>query len=743
MHVFIASTFLTDLHLSNLHFDTIDRPPWSELEDQKKPAAQEPNNDKKSSATGAADEAESSTDGQNQQADDQGTSQPGAYRVYPGGVSIRNTPDSSGPMGGTFCYVSESSQADECKEENEEERPITDTESPRPMEAVTQTLAESDQIATEAYLVEEGEEPPSATVVHTYFGIERKRLLFLSAVGTGVLAIVLGCVLGIVLPRKGKGDENQAPQTCGPLCGTGSGLPDPNREIFGHTCKDWDFNSTFLPKSENSTCADVYLSASYGCGCPGIEIPQESCSTLCSDGADLPDPKMVVKDIHNREHSCEDWQLKAKFDMDPHECVNYNAIGALCGCPNNEPHPDACGSICPDGSEYYHSGRHTIWNTPCEDWDTISKFLPIWYNNDHNETCEEYYSDVAHGCACAEAPRPSSACGSLCQERRICSPICQGGARELPNPDLLVRRETCQGWEMHSRLEVHSVVCPFYQMAGAHCGCDNEPPEDACGPLCGDASPPDPDLLVHGQTCESWDFMSTFLPESYGADKGAVGTGMIKSCDSYFSGIAYGCGCSDFEPPSNGCGRLCADGSPVPDPAMVVNAKTCRDLELLSLFETNPKQCSRFEIFGLLCGCPNTNKYNEDCFKVEYLENETYYLPSGGSLYSISFGNDGIFAQIQNNNDLFMIGNYHGIEDNTVSYGGGAPCGVNGPRSGSVTIVEDELVTEPTISCKFSCFRHAESSGNLLVTTCSTEYPILLSTCSSRCNRTVRLRVPR
>eukprot|EP00984_Skeletonema_dohrnii_P034740 scaffold33662_cov148-Skeletonema_dohrnii-CCMP3373.AAC.1 len=78
-----------------------------------------------------------------------------------------------------------------------------------------------------------------------------------------------------------------------------------------------------------------------------------------------------------------------------------------------------------------------------------------------------------------------------------------GGKSEVPEPDLVVRRETCQAWELHSRLEVHEFVCPFYNMAGAQCGCENEPAPDACGPLCGGASLPDPKKEVYGQTCDA------------------------------------------------------------------------------------------------------------------------------------------------------------------------------------------------------------------------------------------------
>jgi len=516
----------------------------------------------------------------------------------------------------------------------------------------------------------------------------------------GVLTIVLGSVLGVLHPNKNN-------HVCGPLCGPDTILPDPNKEVFGITCKDWDFNAVTLPApqgTDGTTCADTYDVVAYGCGCPGIEVRSAGCGTLCENGSDLPDPGLMVKDIHNQELSCQDWQLKAQFDTDPNECVNYNkAVGVLCGC-SNDPHPDSCGPLCGanDGSSYssfYHSGSHRIWDMRCDDWNTLSKSLPIWYNNDGGETCEEYYNDVAFGCACPGVQVSPPTCGALCQERRICSPICQAGESAIPDLNLIVRRETCQGWEIQSRLEVHSKVCPLYNMVGAQCGCDNTALTDACGPLCGpgQGSVPYPEREVQGETCASWNYMATFLSESYGKGEDGEG-GIIESCSVHFSGIAYGCGCPGVEPPANvGCGSLCADGSSVPDPTKVVNARTCKDLELLSLFETDPKQCSRYEIFGLLCGCPVADSYNEECFELEHLMNETYYF-SSGSLYSISFGDDGYFSQIQSNNDLFMVGRYIGIDKENAVFGGGAPCGIYGPRTGLVSIIEDDMVTEPSIA---------------------------------------------
>eukprot|EP00574_Skeletonema_japonicum_P013286 CAMPEP_0201723274 /NCGR_PEP_ID=MMETSP0593-20130828/7384_1 /ASSEMBLY_ACC=CAM_ASM_000672 /TAXON_ID=267983 /ORGANISM="Skeletonema japonicum, Strain CCMP2506" /LENGTH=254 /DNA_ID=CAMNT_0048214363 /DNA_START=225 /DNA_END=986 /DNA_ORIENTATION=- len=230
-------------------------------------------------------------------------------------------------------------------------------------------------------------------------------------------------------------------------------------------------------------------------------------------------------------------------------------------------------------------------------------------------------------------------------------------------------------------------------MVGAQCGCKNKPAHDACGPLCGGASLPDPKKEVYGQTCDSWNFMSTYLSPAYGIEP--TENPDIKSCEEQFADIAYACGCPDIKPPTEGCGTLCGEGLALPLPMKVVNARTCQDLELMSLFEKDTKECIRYEIFGTLCGCPRSDVYEEDCFKLEHLQNETYYFGAGGSAYSVSFDDDGYFAQVQSNGDLFVIGVFNGFDNNTVAmFGGGAPCGQYGPRSGSVSIVEDVLTPE-------------------------------------------------
>ena len=211
----------------------------------------------------------------------------------------------------------------------------------------------------------------------------------------------------------------------------------------------------------------------------------------------------------------------------------------------------------------------------------------------------------------------------------------------------------------------------------------------------------------------SRDYKSTFLSDNYGKDSNGNG-GLMQSCSEYFSQAAYGCGCPGTEPPNNGCGKLCPDGSPLPDGSLVVNAGTCQDLEIMSLFETEAKQCSRYHIFGSLCGCDEgNNASSEDCFVMEHLKNQTYYFFAGSFLYTISFGEDGYFGQIGSNDELYMIGLYQGTnnETNVATFVGGSSCGSHGPRSGTVAIVEDKEATEPTILNVIepsTCVYHAE-----------------------------------
>ena len=146
------------------------------------------------------------------------------------------------------------------------------------------------------------EAPQEATVVKTYFGIERKRLMWLLGGAFVIIIITLGVVLGVLLPQRGSNTNNQKKNVCGSLCGTeegivveGLGVPNPDFKVFGSTCTDWEFNSTTLPKPKEGggTCAETYDSAAYGCGCESAKVPENGCGTLCSDGSELPNPDQL------------------------------------------------------------------------------------------------------------------------------------------------------------------------------------------------------------------------------------------------------------------------------------------------------------------------------------------------------------------------------------------------------------------------------------------------------------------
>jgi len=161
-------------------------------------------------------------------------------------------------------------------------------------------IGQSQDVAATAYVVEA---PQEATVVKTYFGIERKRLMWLLGGAFVIIIITLGVVLGVLLPQIGSNTNNQKENVCGSLCGTeegivveGLGVPNPDLKRFGSTCADWEFNSTTLPKPKEGegTCAETYDPAAYGCGCENAKAPPENgCGTLCSDGSELPNPDQL------------------------------------------------------------------------------------------------------------------------------------------------------------------------------------------------------------------------------------------------------------------------------------------------------------------------------------------------------------------------------------------------------------------------------------------------------------------
>lgn len=256
-------------------------------------------------------------------------------------------------------------------------------------------------------------------------------------------------------------------------------------------------------------------------------------------------------------------------------------------------------------------------------------------------------------------------------------------------------------------------LCAFHHMVGAECGCaSNAPPANACGPLCGpNDSIPDPGRQVQFLSCAEWDSYSSFLYEGYGLAMGSHNS-IISSCDEFISKKAYACGCpSARDPPAEACGSLCKDGSAVPDPNRIVGDRTCADMDLSSRFETDPARCQYLrDLVGPECGCNGKEKV-ASCFTLEdiALSNQTYSYFIGQNTFTVTFGERGRFTQIQSLLINIHIGDYFGIDNSTTAannstssavryvYGGGFPCGMYGPRRGTVVLVEDAFATEPYI----------------------------------------------
>lgn len=108
-------------------------------------------------------------------------------------------------------------------------------------------------------------------------------------------------------------------------------------------------------------------------------------------------------------------------------------------------------------------------------------------------------------------------------------------------------------------------------------------------------------------------------------------------------------------------------------------------------------------MIGSQCGCKGTHSSNNtECFNLESLMGQTFDHTVGTSQYMITFGEGGLFAEMQNDFATAIIGIYHGFgtdsKANVTSFGDGKPCGKYGPRRGSVVVVEDASATEPAIS---------------------------------------------
>ncbi|EJK70309.1 hypothetical protein THAOC_08342 [Thalassiosira oceanica] len=172
--------------------------------------------------------------------------------------------------------------------------------------------ARQEPINLEAYAVDDERPPPhphpppsvselpAATVVKTIAGVERTRFYQLLACS----AVSLAAVLGVAIPLS-RGNSGAA-GTCGPLCGEGASVPDPDKVVLGKTCLEHDEASTARSVAAlagagggdggaaDPTCGSLYSPAAYGCGCPSPSVedvaPSSVCGRLCSDGAPPPDP---------------------------------------------------------------------------------------------------------------------------------------------------------------------------------------------------------------------------------------------------------------------------------------------------------------------------------------------------------------------------------------------------------------------------------------------------------------------
>jgi len=567
-----------------------------------------------------------------------------------------------------------------------------------------------------AYLVEENEVRGEAKIVKTWCGIDQKCVVIVVLVAIGVL---VATVLGV---NPNQDEEGEEIPSCGPLCGTNTDVPTPEQIVLGLSCEDWNLAS--LLHVEDGTCDSRYGATAYACDCPNVEIPSNACGGLCSSGEALPDPDKIVTDIHGTLMTCGEWELLSKFDTTSNDsCSNYNAVGVQCGCEDNVPPPDACGSLCADNL-LPHPGT-VVWGQSCEEWNTLSTFLPVLQDSD--ETCSQMFQDVAYRCECPELVEPPpDECNALCQERSFCgASMCQDDSL-IPEPDKVVRGIACKDWSFFSRLTDHVEMCYFYEMVGAECGCGNAPPANACGPLCGSEEVlAYPSREVRGQRCDEWNSMSTFLFAGYGEAMPGTTSMISTTCVDFFSPLAFGCGCPAAEIPENGCGYLCKNGLPVPEPDRIVGDQTCGDLELKSLFETDPNTCYYSTTVASQCGCVDDERSDIDywsqlqCFSTENLNEKTFFFFSGMSQYSVSFGETGQFLQVQDEHSQIVIGRFSGIEtidstpnnDNNMttfddevapslqaSYGGGHRCGQYGPRRGSVVLVEDDSIVVPYIA---------------------------------------------
>jgi len=203
------------------------------------------------------------------------------------------------------------------------------------------------------------------------------------------------------------GCDNEAPTDgCGKLCGDDEALPNPELEVWGQTCREWEAESTFDVYS-GEFCEDTYREVKYLCGCDDVDLPTDGCGPICSDGSSLPDPDLIVYN-----ETCSYWNLESIFDVygvQEDYCGDYVHVGDLCGC-QNEPPEDGC-LLCEESLLYPDKISYDLYDEvyTCEE---DANYIPFAYSRDDAE-CAAMRSVVGDFCGCPSAPPKKC---SICPE---------------------------------------------------------------------------------------------------------------------------------------------------------------------------------------------------------------------------------------------------------------------------------------------------------------------------------------
>jgi len=350
--------------------------------------------------------------------------------------------------------------------------------------------------------------------------------------------------------------EQVPPRDACNLCQDGAGTitkPDLIADAdTGQTCDSMALEAAFVSEETLGYSCSYYYMFGNKCGCTTNVPPEFSCGMLCDDGTPVPNPTAVAVD--GRQCSV----VEAETLYNPYELscdpgqISYD--GLLCGCDNGPP-STACGPLCGLGSVLPNPDQLVLNYASCSELDDIA----TW---DTQSDCE-IYDLYAALCGCQAVPQPEVSCGPLCQD-----------GTAIPEPGRIVQDQPCREYEIMSIFETQLDNCPYYDMIGELCGCNNEAPMNGCGKLC-DAGQelPEPDLIVWGQTCGEWEAESVYDIHSG------------EFCDDTYREIKYMCKCSEVDLPDDGCGTICLDGSDVPYPDKIVYNETCEYWNLESIFD--------------------------------------------------------------------------------------------------------------------------------------------------------------